>query len=127
MVEMREGPIPLWKPGKKNRKKIKKMLTSNDPLYRAFGEAYRNACYIREFGSPAMETDPEKGLTAVGDLQQLLLLEYRYDTKLDHTKFELGDVINIGMYPGLGETRVERVLDGIRQVLAARESVDEKE
>lgn len=122
MVDPYLGPVQLWQPTEAQSAQIAAMLESEDPLRRAYGEAYRNACYICEFGSPAMISDPERGLTGMGDMHDLVELEFRYDTEIDPQEFGIGDMIDIGMIPCVGDTRVERVHDGIRQILSTREA-----
>ncbi len=116
MGEQYEGPVQLWSPDEATAQLIAQLEASDDPLDRAYAEAYNHACWIREFSVPGMTG---MTLTAVGDLHPLVELEFRHDIEIDVAEFTLGDCVELG-YPGDGDTRAERVLDGVRQVVAAR-------
>lgn len=120
VLEAYRGPVQQWMPDEVSETRIAEMLASEDELIRAYGEAYTKRCFIREFAGPASDDDPEAGLTAVGDLDRLVELEFRYDTELDQNQFTLADCVSLGAFPGFGATRAERVRDGVRQVEEAR-------
>ncbi len=121
MSELYQGPVEQWAPDEEGSAQVAEMLASDDELTRAYGEAYAKRCYIREFGSGS--DDPQAGLTAVGDLDALVELEFRHGTELDQNKFTLGDCVSLGALPGFGATRAERVLDGVRQIEEARADI----
>ena len=117
MEKLYAGPVPEWKPDTESQSAIEEMLASEDELIKAFGEAYRNGCWIREFGG--MDGSVETGMTAVGDFNTIAELEFRHGVELDQNEFGLGACIELAL-PGSGTTRVARVRDGVRQVLEAR-------
>lgn len=120
-----EGPVQQWTPNAENAAAIENMLASEDKLTRAYGEAYQNGCWIRELGTGS--DNPESGITAVGDLSKLGEVQFRIGKELDINEFGLGDCVNLGAFPGSGETRAERVRNGMQQVIEAREQSQDSE
>lgn len=119
MSELYQGPVQQWEPDAAWYDSVAEMLASDDGLYRAYGEAYTKRCYIKEVAGGRPD-DPEAGFTAVGDMDKLVEAEFRSGIELDQNELSLGDCIALGAFPGSGVTRVERVLDGVRQVEKAR-------
>jgi len=118
MTEIYLGPVEQWKPDNHKQLQIAEMLSSDNELTRALGEAYSKRCYVKEFSTGS--DDSQDGMTAVGDFDEITELEFRCNTTADTKTFTLEDCISLGTFPGEGVTRVARVLDGIRQVERAR-------
>lgn len=122
MSEIYSGPVKKWEWDKKAEISISDMLESDDPLERAYGLANKRNCYVIEFAGKNA-TNSEAGMTAVGDMDTILELEYRHNTEIYVDNFTLAECVGFGAYPGMGETRAERVLDGIRQVMEGRSEI----
>jgi hypothetical protein len=109
-TELIQGPVQQWEPCEEDKELVEHLLASEDELDNAYGEAYQNRCFVREFAP---------GLTGVGELDKLMEIELRLGIELGVEDLTLGDCVELA-YPGSGETRAERVRDGLRQVLEAR-------
>lgn len=112
-TELFQEPAQQWKSSPKDKILIEQLLASEDELDKAYGEAYQARCFVTEFG------DGIAAITAVGELDTLAEVEFRLGIELDPGNLSLGDCVELA-YPGLGETRVERVRDGLRKVLEER-------
>lgn len=119
MSEIYSGPVKKWEWDKKAEISISEMLESDDPLERAYGLANKQNCYVVEFAG-LNANDSRAGMAAVGGMDHIIELEYRHNTEIDVDNFTLSDCVSFGAYPGMGETRADRVLDGIRQVTESR-------
>lgn len=113
MSEYIHGPVQKWEATDADKLDVERLLNSDDELMRAYGKAYDAGCFVKEFA----------GITGVGEMDSLALMAFRIgsDIDIDTLSLELVDLIALGAYPGIGETRTERVLDRLRQVLEARE------
>lgn len=119
MSEIYSGPVKKWEWDKKAEISISDMLESDDPLEQAYGLANKYSCYVVEFAS-FNANDSNAGMAAVGDMNRIIELEYRHNTEIDVDNFTLAECVSYDAYPGVGETRAERVLDGVRQVMESR-------
>jgi hypothetical protein len=118
MEELILGPVQPWEPSEEDRATTARLLASEDELDIAYGEAYANRCFV---GGIAIG---EKSLTAVGELDALDVAEFRLGKQLDPQAMSLEAVIKLGAIPGRGETRVEQIRNGVRQVLEARDQTE---
>lgn len=109
-TELFQEPAQQWKSSPKDKILIEQLLASEDELDKAYGEAYQARCFVTEFGDK---------ITAVGELDTLAEVEFRLGIELDPGNLSLGDCVELA-YPGLGETRAERVRDGLSKVLEER-------
>ncbi len=115
MSELLHGPAPRWEPSSQDTETIERLLSSSVELDRAYGEAYSQRLWVKEFGND----DPKTGITAVGELDKLALIEFRAGVDISIDDLTLGDCVELG-HPGRGTSRAERVRDGLRQALDAR-------
>jgi len=113
------GPVKEWQPSPEDEATIEMLLASGDDLDRAYGEAYRTGCFVREFSG--LDGDANKGVAAVGRMQILAELSFRAGKEVQAADLTLGDCMMVAM-PGSGDTRAERVRDGIRQVLEVQDA-----
>lgn len=113
--ELIQGPVLPWSPSGEETALTERLLASDNELDKAYGEAYSERCFVREFGG---ETG-EDGIAAVGEMDKLAEIEFRLGKEVDPQKLGLGDLVELA-YPGTGKTRAERVRDGLRHVLEAR-------
>jgi hypothetical protein len=111
-----QGPVGEWEPSAAEVVLIENLLTSDDVLRKAYGEAYRAGCFVAEFGGP----DEEAGMTAVGEMQALHVAGFRLEKDLEPSELSLDECISLGAHPGRGSTRADRVHDGLQRVLDAR-------
>lgn len=111
-TELIQGPVPKWKLTPEDEAVIAEWLTGDDELYKAYGEAYQAGCFVKEFGG---------GLTAVGEMDTIAIAAFRLGKEVNEVidGLSIGECVELS-HPGRGETREEKVRDGIRQVLEAR-------
>jgi hypothetical protein len=112
MAELIPGPVQKWEPSEEGRATIEKLLASEDELDNAYGEAYSQHCYVKEFTS----------IAAVGEFDHLVEAEVRLGIELNVSELTMGECVELGACPGTGSTRAEAVRDGLRQVLEFRET-----
>jgi hypothetical protein len=107
--------IPMWVPNEVQADMIARLDGSDDEADRARAEALKNRCYVYE------EEESEKGaVVAVGDLDILAGIEQRLNVPIKIGNFTLYDCLKLGGRLGVGDSRAERIRDGVRQVLEAR-------
>jgi len=110
MTELIHGPVPIWQPSAEDIAVTERLLASEDELDNAYGEVYQEHCFVQEFA----------GIAAVGEMQRLAVAEFRLGTEIDRTKLGMGDCMSLGAYPGTGDSRAERVREGLRLILEER-------
>lgn len=114
MSEFLQGPVNKWEPQLEESELIGTLLESKDEVDRVYGEAYRNRCFVVELSG-----SDDSGIAAVGDLDAIIEHEFRTGEEVDWTKFSISECTE-WTFPGVGNTRAERIKDGMDQVLEAR-------
>ncbi len=117
MSELLQGPVQQWEASKTDKEVIDRLLVSENEVDKAYGEVYEAGCFVTEFAGP----NEGSGIAAVGELDLVVEAEFRLDKELDPREFNVADCMLLGAYPGTGDSREERVRDGLRQALEARE------
>ncbi len=117
MSELVHGPVPEWEPLEEDKATIDRLLNSESEIDNAYAEAYQLGLFVKEF---AGETE-EQGITAVGELNKISLLNFRTGKEVEVSGLTITDCFNLDAYPGRGITRPERVRDGIRGAIELRD------
>lgn len=111
-----EGPLPNPELTDEEIATIDKMLASDDDLYVAYGEVYKESCFVTEIGQ-----GPNGIFVAcVGDKRNIDTLELRLGEEIDTNKLRPGDLMELGAYADTGDTRPESVRNALRTFLEAR-------
>ena len=118
-AELIQGPVLKWEPTPEDQVFIDELLASDDELNRAYGEAYKARCFIKEFGG----SDDEHGIAAVGEMDTIASVAFRLGKDVNELidGLTIADCFNLSTHPGQGATRAERVLNGLRAVQESRE------
>jgi hypothetical protein len=111
MAELFHGPVANWAPTPEQSTQIEQFLNSDNELSIAYGKVYSAGCFVKEFAS----------IAAVGEMQTLATVEFRTGEEVNLDELSMGDCMALGMWPGTGETREAAVLNGLQQVLEARQ------
>lgn len=114
--ELLHGPVEAWEPSDDDKEVIARLLASDNELDRAYGEAYQEGCFVVEFAG----VGGGFGMTAVGQMANIEIAQFRLGREVDIRRLTVGECINLGAYPGAGATREARVRDGVRQVVEMR-------
>jgi hypothetical protein len=106
---------PGWEHSPENQEKTELLLSSDSELDNAYGEVYSHRCFVVELKYGELE------FVGVGELDAITLAERLFGAEIDIRRdIGIQECMELGVIPGRGGTRPERIRDGLRQVLEAR-------
>ncbi len=113
--ELIQGPLPQFDWDDKDMEQIEQLLSSDDDVNRAYGEAYLNKFFVIEF----------LGMVSVIEASKIATAAFRYGKSDDEVveSIQLGDLIYLGGHPGRGNTMAEKIIDSMQKALDDRESI----
>jgi hypothetical protein len=116
MSERFHGPVPKWHPSPEDLELIGRLQSSADDVDRAYAEAYAAGCFVQE-----LSFGRDTGFAAVGEVDAINIEEFRRGEAIPASTLTMAECMELGMHPGRGKSRAERIRDGIRKVEEARE------